>query len=160
MATPGQNVSSNRKKTLRRAMMMFRCANAHVRTHSPWAASASELNEHLLELRLPHLTISNATALLDQPSHNVRQALVGGVDGALDTLTADGHREHAGQLSQPLGHRGLQAQRDHVADPDLALQAVRASPRQDSAALDEGDLVAELFRLAHVVRREDDRGAL
>src|SRR5262245_15196834 len=79
MATPGQNVSSNTKNTLRLAMMTLRYAKAAVRTHSSRAALASELNEHLLELGLAHLAVAHDHALLVQPPQDLRQPLVGGV---------------------------------------------------------------------------------
>src|SRR4030095_5122096 len=51
----------------------------------------------------------------------------------------------------------VQAQRDHVAQADLALERVGRAVGQDPAGLDEPDLVTQLLGLAHVVRGEDDR---
>src|SRR5262245_49331433 len=159
MATPGQKVSSKRKKTLRRAMMMWRWAKADVLTHSRRAASASELNEDLLELWLVDLALADEHALLHEPAQDLGQPLVDGVDGALDALAPHLELQDAGELADPLGDGGVEAQRDHVADPDLALERVGAALGEDALALDERDGVAQLFRFPHVVGREDDGGA-
>src|SRR4029453_11538647 len=85
MATPGQNVSSKRKKTFRRAMMRLRWAKAHVRTPPPISpspigsrgrASASELNEHLLQIGLTHAAVPHLHALLLDPGEQVGQPLL------------------------------------------------------------------------------------
>src|SRR5262245_1542791 len=159
IATPGQKVSSNRKNTLRRAMMMLRWANAHVRTPSARTELASELNEDVLELGLVHLAVADQHALLGEPAQHLGQPLVGGVHRDLDVVAADMELEDAGQLAEPCRRWRVQAQGDHLADPDLALEGVGAALREDPPALDEGDLVAQLLGLAHVVRGEDDRGA-
>src|SRR5262245_8817523 len=159
MATPGQKVSSNRKKTLRRAMMMLRWANAHVLTHSRRAVSASELNEDLLELRFVDLALADEHALFHEPAQDLGQPLVHGVHGALDALAAHMELQDAGELADPLRHGRVEAQRDHVADPDLTLEGVGATFGEDASALDERDGVAQLVRFPHVVGREDDGGA-
>src|SRR4026208_953691 len=84
MATPGQKVSSNSKKTLRCAMMILRWAKAHVLIHSMRAVSASGLNEDLLEIMLLHLAPPEQHTPLDEPAQDLGQPLVGGVHGALD----------------------------------------------------------------------------
>src|SRR5216684_2015214 len=130
MATPGQKVSSKTKNTLRRAMITLRWAKAHVRTSSTnqvsggrslRRASARKLNEDLLELGLAYLAIAHEHALLVQPAEDFRQALVERVHRVLDVLAPSLDLEHAGQPAQALGRRRIQAERDHVADPDLAL---------------------------------------
>src|SRR5439155_540110 len=64
---------------------------------------------------------------------------------------------HAGRLGEP-GHGGrVETERDHVAQADLALELARRAAREDRTRLDERDLVAQLVRLAHVVRRQHDR---
>ena len=75
MATPGQKVSSNTKKTFRRAMMRLRAAKAQSLTHSVASdsggrLSARELNEDLLELRL-------ASPGSRAPAHPARAASAG-----------------------------------------------------------------------------------
>src|SRR5262245_47908807 len=149
MATPGQNVSSKRKKTLRRAMMMLRWANAHVLTHSRRAVSASELNEDVLELRLVDLALADEHALLHEPAQDLGQRLVDGVHRALDALAPHVEVQDAGELADPLGDGGVEAQGDHVADPDLALQGIGTALGEDATALDERDGVAQLFRFPH-----------
>src|SRR5262245_39194655 len=88
MATPGQNVSSNRKNTFRRAMMTLRAAKARMRRPSarrPYthAASASELNEHLLQVGLAHLASAHQAALLVHEAQDLGQPLLRGIDGEL-----------------------------------------------------------------------------
>src|SRR5712692_308811 len=165
MATPGQKVSSKRKNTLRRAMITLRWATAQVRTTSTnqvsggrslSRASARKLNEDLLELGLAHLAIAHQHALLVQPAEDFRQALVERVHRVLHVVASSVDLEHPRQPGQSLWRHRIQAERDHVADPDLALQLVRGALGQDAAVLDEGDLIAELFRLAHVVGGQDD----
>src|SRR5262245_12745554 len=86
MATAGQNVSSNTKKTFRPAMTRSRWAKAQVRAQSARSASACELNEHLLQLRLLHLALADQHRVLVEPPENLRQPLLDGVDRALDTI--------------------------------------------------------------------------
>src|SRR3990170_6037741 len=100
MATPGQNVSSKTKKTWRRAMMTLRQAKAHVLTHSARrpltcnAGLAVELNEDLLEVRLPHLALPDHHALLVQPPQELGQPLVGPVPPAPQGLVPGGGLPH------------------------------------------------------------------
>src|SRR5262252_4096386 len=101
IATPGQNVSSKRKKTFRRAMIRSRSANASMRVHPSRSASARELNEHLLQLGLRDLTVPHQHGALVQPSQDLRQALFRCVDRALDALPAHVELEHSGQLAHP-----------------------------------------------------------
>src|ERR1700682_2156186 len=165
MATPGQNVSSKTKNTLRRAMITLRWAKAQVRTSSTnqvsggrslRRASARKLNEDLLEVGLAHLAIPHQHPLLVQPAEDLGQALVDGVHRVLHELSAGMALQHAGQPGQALRRHRVPAEREHVSDADLALQLVGGTLSQDAPVLDEGDLVAELFRLAHVVRGQDD----
>src|SRR6266567_924955 len=165
MATPGQKVSSKTKNTLRRAMITLRRANAQVRTtstthvsgrRSRGSASARKLNEDLLELGLAHLAIPHQHSLLVQPAEDLGQALVEGVHRVLHELSPGVALQHPGQPGQALRRHGVEAERDHVPDADLALQLVGGALSQDAPVLDEGDLVAELLSLAHVVRGQDD----
>src|SRR6266545_7290737 len=165
IATPGQNVSSKTKNTFRRAMITLRWANAQVRTTSTnhvsggrslTRRSSRELNEDLLELGLVHLAVADQHSLLVEPAQDLREPLVHGVHRAVDMLATRVCLENARQPDQPLRHRGVEPERDNVADADLALEFVRGPLRHDAPGLDEGDLVAELFGLAHVVRRQDD----
>ena len=172
MATPGQNVSSKTKKTFRRAMMRLRWAKAHVRTHS-WTSpsggraeartaavtSARELNEHLLQIGLAHAAIPYLHALPDS-----QRSISGNRFSAASTVHSTRSprrrsRSTPGSSASPTGSAGSRRRRDHVADADLALQRVGGAAGEDASAFDEGDLVAELLRLAHVVGGEDDRGA-
>src|SRR3989441_627967 len=165
MATPGQKVSSKTKNTLRRAMITLRRAKAQVRTtstthvsgrRSRGSASARKLNEDLLELGLAHLAIPHQHSLLVQPAEDLGQALVEGVHRVLHELSTGVALQHPGQPGQALRRHGVEAERDHVPDADLALELVGGALSQDAPVLDEGDLVAELLRLAHVVRGQDD----
>ncbi len=70
------------------------------------------------------------------------------------------HRRTPGALGQPRHARRIELERDDLAEADLALQLARGAARQDAPGLDEGDLVAELVGLAHVVRRQHDRDPL
>src|SRR6266511_1450755 len=160
MATPGQNVSSKTKNTFRRAMMTLRWAKAQVLAHSARSPSARELNEHLLQVRLPHPTVTHQHGSLVEPPEDLRQPLLRRVHRALDALAAHPELEDAGQLAQPLGHDRVQPELDHLADPDLTLQLIGRPLSQDPPRLDEGDGVAQLLGLAHVMRGEDDRGGL
>src|SRR5436309_15034791 len=165
MATPGQKVSSKTKNTLRRAMITLRRAKAQVRTtsttyvsgrRSRGTASARKLNDALLELGLALLAIPHQHYLLVQPAEDLGQALVEGVHRVLHELSTGVALQHAGQPGQALRRHGVEAERDHVPDADLALELVGGALSQDAPVLDEGDLVAELLRLAHVVRGQDD----
>src|SRR5215813_4850363 len=169
MATPGQKVSSKTKNTLRLAMMMLRYAKAHVRTSSAdqgsrgrgsrASVSASEFNEDVLQLGLVHLAIADQHPLLVEPAQELGQPLLRRVHRAFHLVAAHVDLEHPGLVGERGGDGGLQAEDDHVADPDLALQLVGGALGQDLPALDEGDAVAELVRLPHVVGGEDDGGA-
>src|SRR5215813_4857394 len=144
IATPGQNVSSNRKNTLRRAMMRLRWAKAHVRTHSACRPSASELNEHVLELRLLDPAVAHQHGLLLQPAQELREPLVDGIHRTVDVIPAHLHLEHAGHVVELCRHARVQAKGDDLADPNAALELVRAALGQNAAALDERDHVAQL----------------
>src|SRR6266849_8998169 len=129
MATPGQKVSSKTKNTLRRAMITLRWAKAQVRatstnqvsgSRSLSRASASKLTEDLLEFGLAHLAIAHQHALLVQPAQDFRQALVERVHRVLHVFAPRVDLKHAGQPAQAQGRRRIQAEGDHVADPDLA----------------------------------------
>src|SRR5574338_745245 len=170
MATPGQNVSSKTKNTFRLAMMRLRRAKAAVRTHSarqPSAGgagrasgSACELNEDLLELGLAHLAVAHQHALLHQPAQHFRQPLLAGIHRALQPVASRLHLQNSAELGEAGGRGRIEPQRDHVAEADLALERVRRALREDAAALDERDAIAELLRLPHVVGGEDDGGAV
>src|SRR5947208_3428368 len=158
-------VSAKTKDTLRRAMITLRRAKAQVRTtstthvsgrRSRGSASARKLNEDLLELGLAHLAIPHQHSLLVQPAEDLGQALVEGVHRVLHELSAGVALQYPGQPGQALRRHGVEAERDHVPDADLALELVGGALSQDAPVLDEGDLVAELLRLAHVVRGQDD----
>src|SRR5215470_14939675 len=174
MATPGQKVSSKTKNTFRRAMMMLRYAKAHVRTSStvhdsggsPAGArearasgSASELNEHLLELRLVHLAVPHRHTLVVQPPKDLGEPLLGRVHGELDAVRLDVSLEDARQLGESGRRLRLHAKGDDVADADLALELVRSALGQDASGLDERDPVTKLLGFPHVVRRQDNRRA-
>src|SRR5215468_8337203 len=134
MATPGQNASSKRKNTFRRAITRFRCAKAQVRVHSarspstgrsaggPSAAlrSASELNEHLLEIGLVHPAVAHDHTLLVQPAQDLGQALLDRVHRGLHGIAVAAHIEHARQLREPGGLDWVELERDHLAETDLA----------------------------------------
>src|SRR5436190_7723718 len=165
MATPGQNVSSKTKNMLRRAMITLRWANAQVRTTSTnqvsgsrslTTTSARELNEDLLELGIVHLAVADQHPLVVKPAQDLRKPLVHGVYRDVDVFPPRVRLENARQLGQPLRHRGIEAQRDDVPYPDLPLELVRCPLREDAPGLDEGDLVAELLGLTHVVRGQND----
>src|SRR5206468_1148625 len=148
--TIGQNSSSKKKNTLRVAIRRLRMANAQTAT-----ASARQLNENLLQLGLPHLDALHGSALGQELTQQIGQPLLGVVHGALDPSVTLRATQHARRGPKPGGPR-LDAQGDHVAEADLALEVVGRSVGEDAAALDEGDLVAQLLGLAHVVRRQHD----
>src|SRR5215470_16937017 len=108
MATAGQNVSSKTKKTFRLAITISRWAKAQVRVHSAERASARELNEHLFQVRLLHLTFAHQHGTVVQPPEDLRQPLLDRVDRALDILPPDGELQDAWQLAQPLRHSRVQ----------------------------------------------------
>src|SRR5882724_4150530 len=134
--TIGQKSSSKKKNTLRAPMSALRSVTAHTAR-----SSFRQLNEDLLQLRL---------------AQDIREPLLGLVHRALDPAVDLDAPEHAGRLGEPWHPRRVEPQRDDLAQPDLALELAGCSAREDLPALDEGDLVAELVRLAHVVGRQHD----
>src|SRR5213593_3387330 len=76
--TIGQNSSSKKKKTLRDAISALRTTTAHTAS-----ASARQLNEDLLELRLPHAHVAHRHAFGEELAQQVGQPLLGVVDRAL-----------------------------------------------------------------------------
>src|SRR5262245_5875548 len=149
--TVGQKSSSKKKKTLRVPIMKLRTTKAQTAT-----ASARQLNEDLLQLRLVHLQIADLHALSVQGPQQLGHPLLGVVHGALRPAVARLTAEHARGLGQPAHRRRVELQGDDVADPDLTLQLIGGAPGQDEPGLDERDLVAELLGLPHVVGGEDD----
>src|SRR6059036_336225 len=77
--TIGQKRSSKKKNTLREAMSALRTTTAQTAS-----SSARQLNEHLLELRLPHPDVPHHDALRMERAQEVRQPLLGVVHRALD----------------------------------------------------------------------------
>src|SRR5881296_2189136 len=77
--TIGQKRSSKKKNTLREAMSALRTTTAQTAS-----SSARQLNEHLLELRLPHPDVPHHDALRMKRAQEVRQPLLGLVHRALD----------------------------------------------------------------------------
>src|SRR5215510_4560242 len=148
--TIGQNNSSKKKNTLRLAISKLRTAKAQTAT-----ASARQLNEHLFQLGLLHLHALHRAALRLQLTQQLRQPLLGIVHGALDPAVALGAAQHPRRRPQP-DRVWLDAEGDHVAETDLALELVGRAQSQDAAAFDEGDLVAELLGLPHVMGRQHD----
>src|SRR5438093_166311 len=112
------------------------------------SASARKLNEDLLELGLAHLAIPHQHSLLVQPAEDLGQALVEGVHRVLHELSTGVALQHAGQPGQALRRHGAEAERDHVPDAALAPERVARALSQAAPVLDDGDLVAELPRLA------------
>src|SRR5881409_988616 len=150
--TIGQKRSSKKKNTLREAMSALRTTTAQTAS-----SSARQLNEHVLQLRLPHAHVPHRDALSGERTEKVGQTLLGPVHGALDPPVHRSTAEHARRFAEP-GHGGrVEPQRDHVAQADPALELGRRAAGEDPTRLDEGDLVAQLVRLSHVVRGEDDR---
>src|SRR6185503_7366555 len=137
--------SSKKKNTLRMPMRALRTTTAHAAR-----SSARQLNEYLLQLRLAHLEVAHLHALGLEGAQQLGHALLGVVHRALDPAVGLHAAQDTGGLAQPGGPH-VQAQRDHIAQADLALERIRGALRQDPAALDEADLVAELLGFAHVV---------
>src|SRR5262249_51486261 len=94
IATPGQNVSSKTKNTLRRAMMRWRWQKPHVRPPSARTASACELNEHLFQLGILDAAIAHQHRLLVEPAQDLGQPLLRRVHRALHALPAHVELEH------------------------------------------------------------------
>src|SRR3990170_4556332 len=76
--TTGQKSSSKKKKTLRAPMSAFRSATAQTASSSP-----RKFNEHLLELRLPHLHIADHDPIRVERAEQLRKALLRLVHRAL-----------------------------------------------------------------------------
>src|SRR5688500_9410464 len=76
--TMGQKSSSKKKNTLREAMSVLRITTAHTASASP-----RQLNEHLLQLRLPHLHVAHDHAVVVQLAQEIGQPLLGAVHHAL-----------------------------------------------------------------------------
>src|SRR6185369_6993168 len=153
--TIGQKSSSKKKKTLRAPIRAFRSVTAQTAS-----SSFRQLNEDLLELRLADLHVLDDDALGVKRGQDLRQPFLGLVHGALDPAVDLDTPEHTRGLGQPRHARRIELERDDLAEADLALQLARGAARQDAPGLDEGDLVAELVGLAHVVRRQHDRDPL
>src|SRR3970040_162477 len=146
--TVGQNASSKTKKTFRAAINTLRLAKAYTRP-----ISLRQLNEHLLQVGLVHIHVPDHDALLVEPAQDLGKPLGGRIHRQLHPSVLEHAAENAGQLCQSLARGRVQAEGDHVADLDLPLEGVGRATRGDLAVLDEGDLVAELLRLAHVMGR-------
>src|SRR5262244_4490605 len=135
--TIGQNSSSKKKNTLREAISALRTTTAQTAS-----ASARQLNEHLLELRLAHAHVPHRDPFGEQLAQQVRQPLLGVVHGALRPAVVARAAQHTRRLPQPRRRRRLETQRDDVPETDAALQLVRRAGVENPAGLDEGDLVA------------------
>src|SRR5918996_6366681 len=70
--TMGQKSSSKKKNTLRTPMMALRTTTAHEAS-----SSARQLNEHLLQLGLPHAEVADLHALGTEQAQQLGHALVG-----------------------------------------------------------------------------------
>src|SRR4029453_9561262 len=149
--TIGQNSSSKKKNTLRAPMSALRSVTAQTAR-----SSSRQLNEHLLELRLAHLHVTDDDAVGVQRAQDFREPLLGLVHRALDPAVDLDAAEHAGRLGEPRNPRRIGLERDDLAQADLSLELAGRAACEDLPALDERDLVAELVRLAHVMRRQHD----
>src|SRR5919201_598392 len=96
--TIGQNKSSKKKNTLRDAMSALRTTTAHTAS-----ASARQLNEHLLELRLAHADVAHRHALGLQPSEQIGQPLFRFVHRAVSPSVAARAAQHARGGREPRG---------------------------------------------------------
>src|SRR5262252_1987966 len=149
--TIGQKSSSKKKNTLRAPMSALRRVTAQTARSSP-----RQLNEDLLELGLAHLDVSDDDPVGVQKTQDLRQPLLGLVHRALDPAVDLDAAEHTGRLGKPRHPRRVELERDDLAQSNLTLELAGRAAREDLPALDEGDLVAELVGLAHVVRRQHD----
>src|SRR4029453_943695 len=149
--TIGQNSSSKKKNTLRAPMSALRSVTAQTAR-----SSSRQLNEHLLQLRLAHLHVTDDDAVGVQRAQDLREPLLGLVHRALDPAVDLDAAEHSGRLGEPRHPRRVELERDHLAQAGLSLELAGRATREDLPAFDEGDLVAELVRLAHVVSRQHD----
>src|SRR3990172_11436255 len=149
--TVGKKASSKTKKTFRAAINKLRLAKAYTRP-----ISLRQLNEHLLQVGLVHIHVPDHDALLVEPVQDLRKPLVGRIHRQLHPSVLEHAAENAGQLCQSLARGRVQLEGDHVADLDLPLEGVGCPARGDFPVLDEGELVAEFLRLAHV-RSEERR---
>src|SRR5215467_2361358 len=155
MPTIGQKRSSKKKNTLRALMRALRSVTAQTAS-----SSFRQLNEDLLELRLVDLHVPDDDALGVERAEQLRQPLLGLVHRALDPAVDLDATQDARALGEPRHARGVELERDHLAEADLPLELAGGAARQDTPGLDERDLVAELVGLAHVVRRQHDRDPL
>src|SRR5688500_4553396 len=106
--TMGQKSSSKKKNTLREAMSVLRITTAHTAI-----ASARQLNEDLLELRLAHLHVAHDRALVVELPQQIGQPLLGAVHRALHPAVRGlPHAQHARRLRQPRHRGGLEAEGD------------------------------------------------
>src|SRR5213594_2265557 len=153
--TIGQKSSSKKKNTLRAPMRALRSVTAQTAS-----SSFRQLNEDLLELRLAHLDVADDDAVGVQRAEQLGQPLLGVVHRALDPAVDLDAPQSARAVGEPGHARRVELERDDLAEADLALQLAGGAPREDSPGLDEGDLVAELVGLAHVVGRQHDRDPL
>src|SRR6266850_1978389 len=152
---PSAASSSKKKNTLRAPMRALRRVTAQTAS-----SSFRQLNEDLLQLRLAHLHVADDDAVGVQRAEQLRQALLGLVHRALDPPVDLDAPKNARDVGEPRHPHRVQPERDDLAEADLALELPGRAPGEDSTALDERDLVAELVRLAHVVGRQHDRDAL
>src|SRR2546425_3138365 len=153
--TIGQKSSSKKKNTLRAPMRAFRSVTAQTAS-----SSLRQLNEDLLELWLADLDVPDDDAVGVKRAQQLRQPLLGLVHRALDPAVDLRAPEHARAFGEPWHARRIELERDDLAEADLSLQLAGRAAREDPSGLDEGDLVAELVGLAHVVGRQHDRDPL
>src|SRR4030095_10445243 len=94
--TIGPNSSSKKKNTLRAPMSALRSVTAQTARSSP-----RQLNEHLLQLRLAHLHVTDDDAVGVQRAQDLREPLFGLVHRALDPALHRAAAEHPGRLGEP-----------------------------------------------------------
>src|SRR3989338_504672 len=102
--TIGQNRSSKKKNTLRDAMSAFRTSPP-----STPRSSARQFNEDAPQVRLADLDVPHHHALDVERAQQLRQALLGLVNGALHPAVRGDAPEHAGRLREPRGGRRVDA---------------------------------------------------
>src|SRR5205809_6956890 len=137
--TIGQKRSSKKKNTLREAMSALRTTTAQTAS-----SSARQLNEHVLQLRLPHAHVPHRDALSGERTEKVGQTLLGPAHGALDPPVHRSTAEHARRFAEP-GHGGrVETQRDPVAQADPALELGPCAAGADPTRRYVGDLFSPL----------------
>ena len=168
MATPGQNVSSKTKKTFRRAMMRLRWANAQVAPLATSSPDARSVEQHFSARAQRRPPPARARAPGSRaPARPARAASAGSRATASPPRPPCTRRARRARCncstpgssasrSAPAGSR-----RSAITSPMRIWRFSSSArpPREDPPGLDEGDLVAQLLGLAHVVGRQDDRGA-